>query len=379
MKSTRLIQTMRLLVCLSFAVPAISADFHYSGFASIYAGRILDGESSDYFETEISEENCPCYVSNYPEGSYYTDEGWQFDRDTNYGVQAGVRWMSGISITGQIEGLGGNNFEPEFSWLYLRYQISENVSVDLGRKGLPLFYYSDFLNVGYARPWVRAPGEVYGWPIASYNGLSLSYDQQLFGGDFHASIWVGGEKDDNADGYRKLYYHSDDLLIEWSEMLGGFVEQDYNGLLFRLVAMTNKSDVLAGYDDGSEYIYRDDARQKFYGLAFMLDKYNIIFQSEYNRFEVEDFSSNGYYYSLGYRIEEWTPAIAYSRYKDSDDGTFGSLRQRNLSATLRWDVHSQIALKAQYDYYMDDSDYPYPDNNYAGDSELFTIGADFIF
>lgn len=51
--------------------------------------------------------------------------------------------------------------------------------LQIGRKRLPLYYYSDFQDVGYAYNTVRPSPDVYGWDIVNYNGASLSTTRSL--------------------------------------------------------------------------------------------------------------------------------------------------------------------------------------------------------
>ena len=61
----------------------------------------------------------------------------------------------GLSVTGQIVARGVNDFDANFEWAYISYEINDNWTVQAGKKRLPLFYYSDFFDVGYAYVWMR--------------------------------------------------------------------------------------------------------------------------------------------------------------------------------------------------------------------------------
>src|SRR5690606_31652522 len=95
-------------------------------------------------------------------------------------------------IVMQLVGRGEDNWDPQVEWAYLSYRPTNNLQVRAGKTRLPLFMYSDSLEVGYSQLWARAPQSVYG-PIsiksivgadAAYtHNLSNSYiSAQLFGG-----------------------------------------------------------------------------------------------------------------------------------------------------------------------------------------------------
>jgi hypothetical protein len=49
---------------------------------------------------------------------------------------------------------------PAIEWANLKYQITSDLAVRLGRIVLPTYDRSDTQNVGYALPWVRVPIEI---------------------------------------------------------------------------------------------------------------------------------------------------------------------------------------------------------------------------
>ena len=381
------LKTAGSAVLLLVSGSVFSADFLYGGFASLYAGKILDGEGSEFFATDLNEADCPCFITDYPDASYYTDDGIQFGPDSGYGLQGGIRFNDRFSLTGQIEGQEGSDFQPELTWLYLRTQVNENLIIDVGRKGIPLFFYSDFLNVGYALPWVRVPGDIYGWPLTSYNGISATYSALLGEGSYRIGAWYGSERDTDSRAYADIYWGSENFTIAWDDMLGLSFEYDHDWLVFRAVTMQSDNDEKVYWDDGTSELIADDEKQFFYGVALLIDYNNIIFQAEYNHFRIhepnthhdDDFTSRARFFSAGYRLGEFTYLISYSKYTDYEVN-FGRQINSTTSMTIRWDFADKMAFKVQLDSLDDQTEWPdYTDGRFTGDATVIAMGVDYVF
>ncbi|HEY9135721.1 MAG TPA: hypothetical protein VIM85_07995 [Pseudomonadales bacterium] len=69
-------------------------------------------------------------------------------------------------------------------WAYLAYHLTDNLTFRAGRLRLPFYMASEYLEVGYAYPWVSPPGAVYGLlPFDSYYGADVTYNFNLAGID----------------------------------------------------------------------------------------------------------------------------------------------------------------------------------------------------
>ena len=66
----------------------------------------------------------------------------------------------------------------------------------MGRLRVPFFYYSEFLEVGYAYNWVRLPNDVYGIPFSSFDGVDLVQNFSLGSVDGYVQINYGRQNND---------------------------------------------------------------------------------------------------------------------------------------------------------------------------------------
>ena len=354
-----------LLLTMTQSVAAL--EFEYGGFVSLVAGKVLSGDEANILES-YGGNDCPCFISDFPDAGFYEDDGVDFNPDSTLGLQGKVMFYERFSVMAQVVANGANDYDPNINFLYFRTDITSNLSIDIGRKRIPLFFYSDFYDVGYAYPWLRVPGEVYGWPLTSYNGISATYSGELGDAFYDVSVFYGSEDDDENESYSELFYFVP-VEIKWEEMQGISFETSYNWLTARVVYMKSKNTTLIHDPDYGDYFDPEDATQTFIGFAFNVEYEGLLVNTEINQFELgSDFESQGYLVGVGYLIHTFTPMVTYSHYED--EGGFIDIDSDSISYSLRWDFMDSAALTAQYNDLTDNAD---------GDAKVVALGVDYIF
>ena len=92
----------------------------------------------------------------------------------------------------QITALGANEFNAQIEWGFLEYRANPSWDFRMGRLRLPLYMFSDTLEVGYTFPWVTPPAEVYSLvPFSNYSGAEVVYEDQVFNHNLRASLFYG--------------------------------------------------------------------------------------------------------------------------------------------------------------------------------------------
>lgn len=142
----------------------------FSGFVSVRGGQI--------FEDDVF------YAFKY-------DDTLTFSQESVFGLQMNSTVTNNVNVSMQMTAAGGDN-PVELQWAYIEYAIDTDLSARFGRLRVPGFMLSEFLDVGYAYPWVQTPEEVYGWlPFSRYEGLDLRYQTHLAGTDLRLNPFVG--------------------------------------------------------------------------------------------------------------------------------------------------------------------------------------------
>jgi hypothetical protein len=341
------------------------ADLTINGFASIKAGMTLDSDDT----------------------LYGYDDSLDFKNESLFAVQLMSDLGDKLSVTAQLMGRGADDFDVEFEWAFISYELSDEVRINAGRLRTPFYKYSDFRDVGYAYDWLRVPQSVYGLGFDNIEGISLYHTTQL--GNFDSSLQlIAGAYDGDAR------ISNTDVNAEIRDVLGATWELSQDWYSMRAAYLTGKVSVatdtvqlqpgvtfgdffngLAGAGLGALVaqidIVEDDGA--FFGVGFTADKNDWLLVAEYTTLKVDNSfiaDQKNLYISLGHRFDSITPYISYEK-EDNPAKTeiyapylatlppqlllpvVGIVQSQAREATtynlgLRYDFHPSAAFKIQY-------------------------------
>lgn len=365
-------------LALGTALSAHAVEFEYSGFATLAAGRTFGSCVPDNAMSAKFNNNCTRYISDWSHAGVYTPS-FSAKPESRLGLQGTARFNDQLSATTQMVARSLNGTQADLEWAYLSYKPTADWTLQLGRKRLPLFYFSDFQDVGYAYGWVRPPPDVYGWDVVNYNGANVSYQTSLGGWSLKGDLFAGGEKSkDNP--YSTLLFN-EPKEVSWRNIRGGAIEFSRAWFTGRAVMISNdfeQRDMNTGLLDvlssGAE-----QGKQKIRGFSANIDADPWVARSEYSLFDRSEFQykAKAYFASVGYRVGKFTPLILVSDYKESTPfpDNYDVLYMRTTSLALRYDLGQSSALKLQLDHYKDRS----PGPLLGGSAKVITVGFDTVF
>ncbi|MEF3019424.1 hypothetical protein V3478_33245, partial [Pseudomonas aeruginosa] len=84
------------------------------------------------------------------------------------GVQGEWQLDPQWSAVAQITARTLQDQHVKLEWAYVTYAPTPEWKLQVGRKRIPLYYYSDFQDVGFAYNTVRPSPDVYGWDVVNY-------------------------------------------------------------------------------------------------------------------------------------------------------------------------------------------------------------------
>lgn len=145
-----------LLLSAALLAPSAYAEIQFNGFLSAIGGIATD-EPIQGYDTDIT-----------------------FKQDSLFGLQATADISHKLSITGQLVSRGQNDYTTELAWGYLAYEINSNFRIRMGRFRTPFYTYSDFLEVGYAYPWIEPSNEVYSLQFDNIDGVDVLFNTSIF-------------------------------------------------------------------------------------------------------------------------------------------------------------------------------------------------------
>lgn len=351
MKPTR----WALIGALAMPLGASAYEMRLNGFMSIAGGMTLGDDQT----MVIDPVNLAAY-----------DNNLNFAADSLVALQAIAEVNDAMTATAQMVGRGGEDFNTQFEWAYLTYEATDSLDLKGGRLRMPLFYYSNFLELGYGYQWVRPPVETYNIFVTTLEGASADYNFYI--GDFSAkaSAYVGSTRGTDPESGSE---------IDFKTLAGGSLDLAINNLSFR--GSYNKADNATltrganpAFDFPIEFI--SAAAQYDNGTLFTIAEYT----STRNDTNLINNRYNGYA-SLGYRVGTFTPHVTYALYQEetnSIDPGYNQNPREYQSATLglRWDFDIAAALKVEYTRREDTN----PDSLRAvGDADLLSFAIDVVF
>lgn len=327
-----------------------------SGFSSMVGGIVTQGNQ---------------FLADYPNTGLY-DEDLSFAPDTSFGVQLKTKPNEQSEFIIQILSHGAHGFDIDIDWSYLNYTIDSELSLQVGRKRLPLYYYSDFYNLGFAYYWIRPPSDNYTWQITNYNGVSLFYEPDLGNWDALFNVYIGRE-DDDENKLLSFLADSNPVKESWKNIIGFVAELSDDTFEYRFTIMSSQLTRSSG-----NTVLSNSVSQLFYGLSINANFENTIFLSEFNHYTrpSDDIDVTTYMLSFGYEVnEKITPHITYSELKQSQIENGGDEHHYTYSLGARYNFNTETALKIQYDITKDKA----IKSTIVGDGQLLSFGLDIIF
>lgn len=343
-----------------------------SGFLSIVGGRISGSLPADYSgPTTIDGKDCPCYTADWGNAGIYREK-FSFEPESRAGIQAKYTLNPQMNFVGQVV-IRGSDTTPNVQWAYASFAPTKNWEFQLGRKRIPLYFYSDFQDIGASYPWVTVPPELYGWEATNYNGASARYKTSIGEANLSASLFAGKETVKDSL-YQRLYYDSK-TRVTWNKLVGGDVELTRGPLTLRGVYMQSTVRTINPIED-----LDDTARLKAYGIAANLDLDDWFVLTELTQL-TRDFDAGyrvtapAFTVGAGYHFGAWTPFVNYASYKErtNDLDVYAPQSFKRASLTLRYDIDARSAIKGQVDRHKDVT------RNFGGDVTVLRLSYDRLF
>ena len=297
-----------LSVALATASFSSAAEIRINGFASIIGGQTLDSEDT----------------------LYGYDNDFDLENRSLFALQLSADLQENLTATAQIVGRGKNDFDAEFEWAYMTYNLSDSSQFSAGKMRIPFYRYSDFLDVGYAYRWIKPPQSVYNLSFSTYNGVSYLHNSTLGDWDSSAQFVFGSVDDDivaitNSDAAQL----DNTLGVNWTLSKDWFSARVAYFVTEASISAANSpelSSLLAGLNgyglsEQANNIAIDEDDAYFAAVGFSVDYNDFLFDAEYTQFEVDNSilaEQQQYYASFGYRLDAWTLHLTYEHNEDKN-------------------------------------------------------------
>ncbi|GGB89657.1 porin [Pseudoduganella buxea] len=339
-----------------------------------------------------------------------------FGLDSNLGLQATYTFDDKLSATTQIlsRKTTGDSFTTELAWAFVKYNVSDEVAVRVGRVVVPSFLISDYQNVGYANTMMRPPVEMYGQNIIeTADGADINWQHGFGDTNVTAQAVVGIARG-------KTYVSTNQSELRYQAPTAGFaISAEHGPVTLRFahvqaklevndaVIIESLSNTLAavGFRQlGQDISVGQAKRIAFTSFGVLADWNNIVVQAEYGMRRAKEpvylTDSNAWYTMAGYRFGKVLPYYAHAKYDGKGSviqtpaalaripalnaGVKGLLSGGDQSSDtigVRWDFAKSAALKVQVDRVKSGSNNGFlRDEKVAGKGvTVVAAGVDFVF
>lgn len=246
----------------SFAA-TFGMDLLVNGFGTVCANK-SDLPKYNYtsipfypFATQLGTVNP--YVAAVQYSPAYVGAGrrWSFLPNSKFGLQFTAifndKFKAVTQLLGRYEIFNDEHFYVQMDWAYLQYNPTNELDFQFGRFRLPSFYYSDYLDVNHAQPWVTPPEEVYfivGDAFSNMDGIKGSYSYYWNDWTFTGKLWYGSMEQD-------LTILIQDIDVSVRDVIGTNVQIgndrfSIQGSVMRAIYDTTLNDSLVGIVQATE-------------------------------------------------------------------------------------------------------------------------------
>ncbi|MDP2488850.1 hypothetical protein Q8W38_05875 [Vibrio splendidus] len=371
------------LISMAFGANAANMDdLRISGFGSVGIGK---------------SDNAIGYAG-------YTDEKLDWEQETLAGLQFDFQVNERAKFVTQIVANSRYDYEPKIEMAYASYDF-EAFTARAGKLRLPLFFYSDYTDLGYAYPMIRPSQELYeNIVLKGYTGADLLIPIELEDSSILLQPVVGIgtiDEDDSIVGEVKL-----------DKLFGISANWNVDDFTFRGSYFVAESNPSCDFQNPLSNPYcqlgaiLDSQDGQFISLGAQYDNGDFLVNVE-----AADVQLEGQFYDyqsvsglVGYRINEFTPYVSVSWVETTDNeeregmtstAVKESMNYERLSYSVgsRWDFAKNMSLKADVTYvdYRDTSggfqsnvettaDPRIATGNYLEDSSIvYSARLDFVF
>jgi len=318
--------------------------------------------------------------------------------DSNLGLQADFTINNWLSVTGQglVRKDAQDDFGAEATLAFAKAKVSDELSVRVGRMGVPVFMISEYRNVGYLNTFVRPPQEMYSQvPFNTIDGIDAVWQHGFGDTSVTAQLAVGSttaKLAGNLEAEMKSLVVLN-LVAEYGPFTARVGRADGKLTVTGAASLDSLLTSLRTAGNGyrlpalntlADQLVSDEKKASFTSAGLGMDWNNIVGQAEYAKRKTHSYinDTSSWYVMGGYRIGKFLPyythgkvaidhAPAYSGAAACPAGypaactptlralTAGAATLRSAgvgqgeqstdSVGVRWDLYRSAALKFQVD------------------------------
>lgn len=288
-----------------------------------------------------------------------------------------------------------DNYATHVDWAFGTLKLTDSLDLRAGKLKFPIGLVNEYIDVGYAYPWMHAPTSFYSEAGANlngpqvtreaYSGASLLWKVDLGDWETEFDLFVG-EVNLEGTNVRKLQglvvnlNLDEEIFIELATYEGNMQNVELEGALSSGDGGSmweNMLFMMQGNMQGADHSVDS--------LGIKYDSNNILFMYELANVtmgQLTAMEATAWYTTLGYRMGEFMPHITFENYEQGDGSGAFDDDQDTVTLGLRWDYVSNVAIKfelTQIKLNQGNGLFGYEDNPEDNTINMFGIGIDTVF
>lgn len=279
-----------------------------------------------------------------------TVDNWRGDQLSKLGAQLQYGLSDTLSAT--VQGTvkpEQDDWKGNLEWAYLAWNVSGGLTLRAGRLRLPVYMYSETLDVGFTHPWLRLPDEVYSQvQLSSYEGGDAIYSVPLSIGSLAFQIAGGQALNRNIFAFDNLYdidykkIFAANVSLETNDfglLRLGYAEADVDTDITTSVRIPDGSAAMIGFQR------LEQQKAKFTSLGYQYDNGTWLSANEWTRTTTEannEGNIDAFYLMGGRRFGDFLAHLTYAQL-DEDGG-----RQSSWTYGMNYNLLSNVVLKGEY-------------------------------
>jgi len=329
----------------------------------------------------------------------------RFENDSKFGLQVTADVSENMQVVSQILAAGSDeNFDLDVEWAYLDWILNDTVSLRGGKVKEPVFLISDYIEVGYAYPWIRPPQEVYrNNPINTINGFEALVQMDVGGMGLTIQPYLGS----NTEGVP----NQPGLTFDASNFYGAALQLASRSFTAQISYLTTDVAVSGStgvVDTGTGFPvpFGSEGTATLTSFGLSTDVNNFVAYAEYVTRDIEADSAvpldslfpdqDAWYVTVGYRMGNFLPHLTIANSEaDPLAGASQSpltpspgVSQDSITLGVRYEINDSAAFKFEVQSIEPDLDAStssglfntVPTDFTAGDSgTLISAAVDVIF
>jgi len=272
----------------------------------------------------------------------------RFDNDSKFGLQVTADVAENMQVVSQILAAGSDeNFDLDVEWAYLDWKFNNTFSLRGGKVKEPVFLISDYIEVGYAYPWIRPPQEVYrNNPINTINGMEglIQFDIGSMGLTIQPYLGSNTEGVPGTGGA---------VQFDANNFYGAAIQLSSRAFTFQVSLLQTDVQTINVSGNPALDIFVAEGDAQLISAGISTDVSNFVAYAEYVTRDITDTpmeaifpDQDAWYVTIGFRMGKFLPHLTAAN-SEAEPVTGGSpgVTQDSITLGIRYEINDSAAFK----------------------------------